>query len=204
MSQASPATAGRRPRGTREETENELLDAVLRLLKRDGLLAGITLREVASEAGVNHGQIYQYFGSRRTLLRAAIGRLVDRSRLDPDRHWKLPFAERRRAMWRVALRQPEYVKLQALLALDGDPDFTVFPALARTRTSLERDRESGQLPPDADVDVIHALTTVTHLGYGIFRETVARDLDIRPAELDRRAAAVFDDFLAGVQHRPPG
>ena len=188
----------RRRRRTREQTESELLDAALRLLERDGVLAGINLREVAKEAHVNHGQIYQYFGSRQALLRAAISRLLQANFPDRSRHWNLPFTDRRRAMWRWALRQAPMLKLQALLALDGDPELVVFPAIDRTRRSLDRDLRDGDLPEDADAEVAHAMTTATHLGYCIFRETMARDLGITPAELDRRAAAVYDRMLAGL------
>lgn len=188
----------RRRRGTREETENELIDAVLRLLDRDGVLAGVTLREVAKEAGVNHGQIYHYFGTRRGLLRAAITRLLEENRPDPAKHWDRPFADRRRALWQMALHQSDFIKLEALLALDEDPDLQIFPALEATRAALERDKETGALPRDADGEVMHVLTAATYLGYGVFREVMARDLGIDPGELDRRASRVFDAILAGL------
>ena len=34
------------------------------LIRRNGVLAGLNLREVADRAGVNRGNIYHYFGSR--------------------------------------------------------------------------------------------------------------------------------------------
>ena len=199
MTEVDTTKRTRRRRGTREETENEVLDAVLRVLQRNGVLAGITLREVANEAGVNHGQIYEYFGTRQTLLRAAINRLVERDRPDPSSHWDQPFGERRRDMWRRMLEHPDFVKLEALLALDGDPELCVFPALEQTRVALDRDRRTGALPPDADAEVMHAMTAATYMGYGIFREVIARDLGISPTELDRRAEAVYDQFLDALQ-----
>ncbi|WP_420037688.1 TetR/AcrR family transcriptional regulator [Streptomyces sp. cg28] len=192
------ATPTKRRRRTRQETEADLLDAALRLLERDGALAGITLREVAKEAEVNHGQIYQYFGDRQTLLRAAIGRILDTTSLSTESHWDKPFIERRRTMLRYALERPQLLRLEALLALDGDPELTLFPELSRTREALERDRREGALPEDADGLVMHAMTAATYLGYCIFRETLARDLDLEPDELDERAAAVYDRMLHGL------
>ncbi|MFC4911445.1 hypothetical protein [Actinomadura gamaensis] len=55
--------------------------------------------------------------------------------------------KRQRAMWRWALHQPDVVRLQALLALDEDPDFAMFPAIEHTRAALDRDRRTGALPP---------------------------------------------------------
>ncbi|MFE6818651.1 TetR/AcrR family transcriptional regulator [Streptomyces sp. NPDC057677] len=204
--QPAATPPAKRRRRTRQETEADLLDAALRLLERDGALAGITLREVAKEAGVNHGQIYQYFGDRQTLLRAAIARILDTRALGAQSHWDKPFAERRRAMLKYALDQPQLLRLEALLALDGDPELTLFPELNRTRTSLERDRREGEIPEDADGLVMHAMTAATYLGYCIFRETIARDLGLDPEELDQRASAVYDLMLDGLTAggRDPG
>lgn len=188
----------RRRRRSRQETESELLDAALRLLDRDGVLAGINLREVAQEAGVNHGQIYQYFGDRQSLLRAAISRLLQEHRPDPARHWKLPFTARRRAMWRWARRQAPMLRLQALLALDGDPEVTLFPALERTRESLARDQADGSLAADVDPEVAHAMTAATYLGYCVFRDTIARELGLTPDELDDRAEVVYERMVGGL------
>ncbi|MFB7997570.1 TetR/AcrR family transcriptional regulator [Streptomyces sp. NPDC056002] len=198
MPDQSAAAPAKRRRRTRQETEADLLDAALRMLERDGALAGITLREVAKEAGVNHGQIYQYFGDRQTLLRAAITRLIDTKVLGAQSHWDKPFTERRRAMLQYALEQPQLMRLEALLALDGDPELSLFPELNRTQKSLERDRREGELPEDADGLVMHAMTAATYLGYCIFRETIARDLGLEAEELDERASAVYDLMLDGL------
>ncbi|WP_167754158.1 TetR/AcrR family transcriptional regulator [Amycolatopsis nivea] len=199
-----PSTApARRRRRSREETKADLLAAALRLLRRDGVLAGINLREVAKEAGVNHGQIYVYFGSRQALLRAAIAQMLEQDRLDPSTHWEQPFAERRRAMWHWALRQPDLVKLEALLALDEDPELTPFPALDLTRRALERDKSDGSLPADADGEVMHAMTAAAYFGYCIFRTAFARDLDVPPEELDARAARVYDQMVSALAAQKP-
>src|SRR5690606_34311497 len=108
------------------------------------------------------------------------------------------FADRRRAMWHRALGSPELVRLQALLALDGDTQISLFPTLDLTREALDRDRASGALPADADGEAMHALSAATYLGYSLFRETMARDLGVPEDELDRRAFAVFNRMLEGL------
>ena len=56
-----------RPRTpNRPATEAALQTAALDLLERNGVLAGLNLREVADEAGVNRGLVYHYFGTRAT------------------------------------------------------------------------------------------------------------------------------------------
>ncbi|MFB7209757.1 TetR/AcrR family transcriptional regulator [Streptomyces sp. NPDC056255] len=188
----------RRRRRTREETEAELLAAAHRLLRRDGVLAGVNLREIATEAGVNHGQIYQYFGTRQALLRASVADLVERQTADRDGHWDLPFTQRREAMFHHRLEEPELVKLEALLALDGDEDFSPFPKFAQTRQSLERDTADGALPQDADAVAAHVMTAAAQMGYVIFREAYARDTGIALEELDERAARAFALMVAGL------
>ncbi|MEU0932534.1 MULTISPECIES: TetR/AcrR family transcriptional regulator [unclassified Embleya] len=203
--EARPAATGGQPeprkkrrRRSREETEADLLAAARTLLERDGVLAGVNLREIAGEAGVNHGQIYQYFGSRQSLLRAAAADLVEHQAEHRDDHWERPFVERRLEMFRHRLDEPELVKLEALLALDRDDSFSPLPRFPRTLQSLERDKADGALPEDADVVAAHVMTAAAQMGYVIFREAYARDTGIPVDELDERAARVFGLMLAGI------
>jgi AcrR family transcriptional regulator len=168
------------------------------------VLAGLKLQEVADEAGVNRGQIYQYFGSRQNLLRAAIAEFGwQRSEIFHGGR-SLPFGERRARVFTEALGVVDLLKLQAMLALDGDESATVFPMLAQTRRDLERDEATGHLPAGADGLALHVLTAAAYLGYGVFREQFARELEISPDELDQRVTAAFPTLLAAVDPRPPG
>ncbi|MGC5532606.1 TetR/AcrR family transcriptional regulator [Streptomyces sp. SR-10] len=192
----------RRRRRSREETEADLLAAARTLLERDGVLAGVNLREIATEAGVNHGQIYQYFGSRQSLLRAAAADLVERQAKDRDGHWERPFAERRLAMFQHRLDEPELVKLEALLALDRDDSFSPLPRFPQTLQSLERDKADGSLPQDADAVAAHVMTAAAVMGYAIFREAYARDTGLPLDELDERAARAFGLMISGLATPP--
>ena len=176
----------RRRRRTRAETEADLLAAARESLRRDGVLAGVNLREIAIEAGVNHGQIYQYYGDRRTLLRAAVAELVALDSEGREAHWEHPFAERRADMLRYRIAEPELVRLAALLALDGDEDFSALPFFAQTRHGLERDAEQGALAPEVDAVAAHVLASAAEMGYAIFREVFARDTGLPLEELDAR------------------
>lgn len=200
---ADPAAAApRRRRRTRQQTEADLLAAARRLLGRDGVLGGLNLREVAAEAGVNHGQIYQYYGNRRALLRAAIAETTAAHYPEIPGHWQHGFAERRRRMFRWGLGQIELAKFQALLALDGDEQLSLLPELALTRQALERDRARGDLPAGADGLAAHVMTVATSMGYRLFREVYARDAGIDVQELDERAARAFEQMLSGLTGLP--
>jgi AcrR family transcriptional regulator len=201
------ARAPRPRRGARDRdaTEASLLNAALTLLEQRGVLAGLNLREVAVEAGVNRGQIYQYFGSRRALLRAALsGMSWKRNHIFSEEGRQLPFVQRRKQVFQAALQSPWAFRVLALLVLDGDNEVRLFPNLDRTINDLRRDKEHGHLPPDADGVVTHVMTAVTYMGYAIFRETIARELSVTAEELDRRAIAVFERMLVGLSTSDSG
>jgi AcrR family transcriptional regulator len=71
------------PPSIREANVEAFLDAAERLLVREGA-AGISTRQLAREAGQNHGLVHYYFGSVDELLLQAVerftGRVLDRQR----------------------------------------------------------------------------------------------------------------------------
>lgn len=194
---------GRRRSRDRARTEADLLEAAFELLQRDGVFAGLNLQEVAERAGVNRGQIYQYFGDRRSLLRSAVAYRARAWAAGAARHWDMPFASRRRAMFRHALGSPEVALVEALLAIDGDAGYHPMPEIERTRAALERDQRSGDLPADADAVALHAFMVAAYKGYLVFREPLARDVGVPVEQLDARVTAVHDRLLSALAGPPP-
>ncbi|GAB2520522.1 TetR/AcrR family transcriptional regulator [Nocardia heshunensis] len=188
-----------RPRKKRDRarTESDLFDAVERLLVRDGVLAGVNLNEVAAEANVNRGQIYQLFGSRQELLRAALAHRLSGLATEFPGHWDVPFIERRRRLMQAAL-SGKWMAFMAMLALDGDDQLSIFSEPDEMTAALQRDKAYGALPPDVDAEALHVLTAATIAGYSIFREVVARDIGIPLDELDQRVVAAYDYLLTRV------
>jgi len=92
------ATNGKR--SVRETNVEAFLDAAERLLIREGA-AGISTRQLAREAGQNHGLVHYYFGSVDELLLQTLERFTDRI-LERQRALyatDTPFAEK----WRTAV-----------------------------------------------------------------------------------------------------
>ena len=87
-------------RSIREANVEAFLDAAERLLVREGAV-GISTRQLAREAGQNHGLVHYYFGSVDELLLQALerftGRVLDRQRAMYGTD--APFAEK----WRTAV-----------------------------------------------------------------------------------------------------
>ncbi|MFF8770791.1 TetR/AcrR family transcriptional regulator [Kitasatospora sp. NPDC015120] len=64
-------------RGTGQQLRGEILDAVDRLLERAGGYDGLTMRGVATEAGVTAGAIYLHFDDKASLFWASLARHFD-------------------------------------------------------------------------------------------------------------------------------
>jgi AcrR family transcriptional regulator len=194
---------GEARRGSRDRrvTERRILDATWRLFDRGGPLAGINLQEVADEAGVNRSLVYQYFGTREQLVRSALAERLKQARQLYRAGRALPFAERKRQAFAVALADPAPTRLMTQLVLAGDEELRVLPMLDASRGALARDLADGSLPPGADAEVMHAMTVVLYLGYAVFRERLAAELGIDPVELDDRAADVYGLMVDGLVAR---
>ncbi|HEX3786500.1 MAG TPA: TetR/AcrR family transcriptional regulator [Pseudonocardiaceae bacterium] len=198
MKDTAEQAAQRRRLRDRARTEADLLEATFDLLQRDGIFAGLNLQEVADRAKVNRGQIYQYFGDRRSLLRAAVTYRAREWAAGAKRHWEASFLGRRQAMFASALANPGSTLVEALLAIDGDQDYHVLPEIEKTRAALDRDQRTGDLPADADAVALHAFMVAAYKGYLIFRTAMARDLDVPVEQLDARILAVHDQVLEAI------
>jgi AcrR family transcriptional regulator len=194
---------GRRPGESRSPdraaTEAALERAALRLLERNGVLAGLNLREVADEAGVNRGLVYHYFGSRRDLLRAALGSDVRERVRDLKLGLPLRFRERYTRFVETMLRHRRAVVLSALLVLDGDKGVRMDPDQDGRRARFRHDVETGDLPPDLDTEALFVAISSLVYGYDIFRSRLAEELGVDIAELDERFVAIAERLIAGVE-----
>jgi AcrR family transcriptional regulator len=182
----------------RAATEQALQSAALDLLDRNGVLAGLNLREVADEAGVNRGLVYHYFGSRRALLRAALRSDIRQRLREFEPGWGLPAPARVAQVFRTFLRQRQAIVLAALLVLDGDQVVRILPDPEGTTARLRRDVREGNLPADLDVEATHVTIASVVYGYLVFRERFAAELDVPAPSLDERIANVVERLLRGL------
>lgn len=196
---AEQSTGRQRKRAhDRAGTERALKESALRLLSRDGVLAGLNLREVADEAGINRGLVYQYFGTRRQLLRAALNQAAEGRFAEVESgNERWPLLSRASHYLRSAIRHPQPTHLMTLLALDGDPDLQMMPLRSSTHAALQRDHDDGRLAYD-DLDAVHVAIVSFVLGYTVFRDNFAKVLHVSVTALDQRAEDIFVAMLAGL------
>jgi AcrR family transcriptional regulator len=181
----------------RAATEVIMQEAALRLLERDGVLAGLNLREVADEAGVNRGLVYHYFGSRRDLLRAALRADVKERMGEVASRSRLGFVDRFSGFFRSMVKHRHAVRLVTLLVLDGDRELRTMPLRQVTTERLREDLEAGTLVVE-DVDAVHVAIASMVYGYVIYRDHFAAEEGVSVAELDRRFEAVLRRMLEGL------
>jgi AcrR family transcriptional regulator len=192
-----------RPRTpNRPATEAALQAAALDLLERNGVLAGLNLRQVADEAGVNRGLVYHYFGTRRDLLRSALRRDVAQRLADFAPGLGLPAAARYERLLRTALGHRQAIILALLLVLDGDTGVRIVPDLDGVRERLDRDVDEGALPAGIDGIGVHAAVASLVYGYAALRDRLADELSVDPGDLDERVASTVGRLVGSLPPDP--
>lgn len=189
------------PQGGRAATEAALEDAAMALLARDGVLAGLNLREVADEAGVNRGLVYHYFGSRGKLLRRALRRRGERSLQQLRRVDRTHLVAGQLRLLKVLIGDPETIKLRTLLLIDGTERMKMMPLREHTQSLLRNAVASGELDPELDLRAVHSFLVTSVYGYVLYREAFASELGIELGDLDEQFTTVFERALKALQ--PP-
>lgn len=77
---AKPPPAPKSPRTSREQAIAHFLEATINLLDTR-TVSEITVEEIATTVGLNHGYVFRYFGTRLDLLVAVTDELADRALL---------------------------------------------------------------------------------------------------------------------------
>jgi len=183
-------------------TEAALQTAALGLLERNGVLAGLNLREVADEAGVNRGLVYHYFGTRRDLLRSALRRDVEQRLADFAPGLGLSAGARYERFLRTALGHRQAIVLALLLVLDGDKGVRMVPDPVGVRERLDRDIDEGGLPPDVDGIGVHAAVASLVYGYTALRDRLADELSVDAGDLDERVASTVGRLVSRLAPDP--
>jgi AcrR family transcriptional regulator len=190
VSRPKPASVRRRPKQRRARaTVESMLDAVIRILKREGAGA-MTTNRIAEVAGVSIGSVYQYFPNKRAIFTALherhihqIDRLVQNTLVE---HAASSLEDLMRAMIEAMVEahtsDPELYELlltEVPNRADGSREFSVrlHGAFLLAISSRARELKRGR-----DLDVV--VFVVTHMVDALSHGAVLR----RPATLSLPAA----------------
>ena len=160
-----------KPKG-REAVRSALVRAASRLLSRDGI-TGVSVRDIAKEACVNHGLVHRHFGSKEGLIKETIQTLSNEieSHMAPEEEDEKLMTLISSALL-ATVSQREYYRILAFLMLtQGGTDMiqSEFPVVRRMIAAAER--EGGrELSPQALVILLLSIG----LGLMVFRPYLQR------------------------------
>jgi AcrR family transcriptional regulator len=179
-----------------DDVRSLLVAALVELLKHQSVET-ISVRDVARAAGVNHGLVHRYFGSKAQLVEAAVEQLsAEIHRGSPD-HPAMSAATF--AYFRA---HPEIAAFVARACLDGPRALLAHAAPPRARlaaivapisAALEKMGMAGQIDPH----LVNALASAALLGWFVFQPLLASGFGL-PADADEQLArllALVDQLL---------
>jgi TetR/AcrR family transcriptional regulator, repressor for neighboring sulfatase len=192
-----PATEPRRlDRRPREVVSEALIEAAAALASEHGS-GHVTVRDIATRAGVNATFVHRYFGSKQNLMRAAMQHAQERlaSRIEevPD------IVEGAAAIVHATLQERELIATLTRAALDG-----VFadvpasnPAMAVLVDRFQREAAGRGSGGRHDPRVVVACLSATAVGYALLGDYIRHGtgLDDRP---DDEVEALLVDVLRDV------
>ena len=170
----------------RDAVTDALIDATTDLILEQGVT--MSVREIARRAGVNHGLVHTYLGSKDALLTAAFGSIIARAAAEVDESGFPPadLAFRRRGEIAKAIAR-------VMLDVDGDP-FPNHPILPGWRDALASTRPEATL---AELDEAVIIATTLGLGWALFADHLCGILGIddeRVDAIERRVLALAADI----------
>jgi len=192
-----PATEPRRPeRRSREVVSEALIEAAAALASEHGS-GHVTVRDIATRAGVNATFVHRYFGSKQNLMRAAMQHAQERlaSRIEevPD------IVEGAAAIVHATLQERELIATLTRAALDG-----VFedvpagnPAMAALVERFLREATDRGSGGRHDPRVVVACLSAATVGYALLGDYIrlGTGLDDRP---DHEVEALLVEVLRDV------
>lgn len=158
-----PAPRPGRPRST--QADEDILEAASDLMIEDGI-TGVSIDRVAQRAGVTRPTVYRRYIGRTELLIAAIHWTF---RYQPEELPEPRDIEEMLRWWARAIEAPENARIRRLMlrlmpAVHAQPEFaeafrelSTEPRNAMIRGVLERERERGRFPEDADLEIVRQI-----------------------------------------------
>ena len=180
----------------RSSVEEKLITAACTLLAKSGPNA-VSNRDIAKLAGVNHGQIHHYFGSKHGLLKAAMSRVS-------QMHW-----DHTQENGYIPLKGLEQGHLYALAvvrcAIDGELELAtqhVTDNISVPRSVLNN-RIKSQDPSltQLDAQCAMAVPVAIEMGWAVLEPYIFNALDIKEedvAKVREHVAATLTAILGGT------
>ncbi|MCU0970947.1 MAG: TetR/AcrR family transcriptional regulator [Gammaproteobacteria bacterium] len=196
MEPGEDADGRRRPRRSREDVSQALIDAAAALFA-ERPSGRVTVRDIAARADVNPTFVHRYFGTKHDLMRAAMERAQRHVAATVE---DMPdVVEGAAAVVHATLQEREFIAALARATLDGV--FDELPATSPAMTALlERFRaelEGGAVGGRHDPRIIVACLSSATAGYALLGPYIRHSLGL-DAEPDDRVEAAMVEVLRDV------
>lgn len=196
---------GRRAGVTSDETRERLLTAAMKVISERGY-DGTRVAEIAREAGVTTGAIYNHFDSKADLLTAAIGghgpgAFTDLVETEPDLS-VLEVFRRLGAQLPERSREISGALMEIIVATRRDEDVakaltvSVSDSERQRRELIERGQGTGDVDASLDAAALSRFTTMVAFG-----SMVADALGLDPVD-QQQWSVVIERMLAAVDTQP--
>jgi len=185
-----------------EAVREALIAAATELFAKFGP-GGVSVRQIASQAQVNHGLVHRHFGSKEALLAAVLEQLT--RELAAELHSGKGRGRPARRALRATRTQGRFWKILAHTVLEGrkpaevQRDFPVIRALVQATKSRQA---MGQIDPKLDPRAITATGTALSLGWLMFEPFLlaSTGLDgVPPSRRHRELARVWRSIERGLR-----
>jgi AcrR family transcriptional regulator len=171
-----------------DDVRSLLVAALVELLKTRSI-DSISVRDVAAAAGVNHGLVHRYFGSKAGLVDAAVEQLSDEiHRGRPDR------AAMSAASFAYLRAHPELARIVARACLDGPEELLARAAPPRARLDAivaPLKNALYRFGLHADPYLLNALASAALLGWFAFQPLLREGFGL-PANADDQLASLLE------------
>jgi TetR/AcrR family transcriptional regulator, repressor for neighboring sulfatase len=189
-----------KPHG-RDAVKTALMQAAARLFSIHGF-AGVSIRDIASEAGVNPGLIHRHFKTKETLRKETQEYLASLIRLELDESLDLEHAAV--SLYRLMWKHEEFWRMMVRDYLDGmapDDIQKKFPVAEYLTGLVKESIEKGTLRRDLNPDLIVAAMFSIGLGLLVFEPFIlsASGLDKKPADTARKE--IFAAALSLIKNK---
>jgi AcrR family transcriptional regulator len=185
------AARRRRPRRSREEVSQALIDAAAALFaERDS--GHVTVRDIAARADVNTTFVARYFGSKHNLMRAAMAQAQQHvvARIEE----MADVVEGGPPVFHAVLLERQFVATLARATLDGVFDGVPqgTPALGLLLERFESELQAGGAPGHRDPRVIVACLASAAMGYALFGGYIRHGTGLDDEPEERVEAALVE------------
>ncbi|MCP3939925.1 MAG: TetR/AcrR family transcriptional regulator [Desulfobacteraceae bacterium] len=179
----------------RDEVVDALICSASELFGKHGV-AGVSIRQIAARAGVNHSQVCRHFGSKDGLRR------VTQEKMTMDVLQQIgknnSFEEAVRQTARILRKNDSFWRVMARTLLEEDTDGNLqqdYPFIREMIQLAKKDQEAGKMSKEIEPKTLVAGLMAFGFGLQIFEKYIIRatELDKEP-EIDAKVQ-IFQNWL---------